>query len=56
MKVRVVIEYEIPAIDVLTDDDVQMIEQSVWEGAPQSFSSPDGAWLSAAGWTVEVQR
>lgn len=56
MKVRVVIEYEIPAIDALTDDDVQMIEQTIAMGAPSAFEADDGCTMLSSDWTVQVQR
>ena len=56
MKVKVVIEYEIQAIDVLTDDDVQMIEQTIAMGVPCAFEADDGCTVLASDWTVEVQR
>ena len=56
MKVRVVIEYDIPAIDVLSDEDVRIIEATLSEQVPSVFESGDGCAMFADSWTVEVQR
>lgn len=56
MKVRVVIEYDIPAIDVLSDEDVRVIEETLADRVPSVFEADDGCAMFADSWVVEVQR
>lgn len=56
MKVTVVIEYDIPAIDVLSDEDARLIETTLAEQVPSAFESDDGCVMMASNWAVEVQR
>lgn len=55
MKVKVLIEYEIPAIDVLSDDDVRVIEAELLHKAPFEFES-DGCVMCASSWTIEFLK
>ena len=52
--VRVVIEYEINELDVLTIEDSLVIRDAVLRDAPTIFEYTDGYALWADGFTVEV--
>jgi hypothetical protein len=55
MKVKVLIEYDIPCIDALTDEDKEVITQALSDQAPSAFEFYDGGVMLAESWTVEVQ-
>lgn len=56
MKVTVIVEYEIPELDALTDEDALAIEAAVCDSAPSCFIRGDDDMFFAREFSVEVKR
>lgn len=56
MKVTVIVEYEIPELDALTDDEALAIEGAVACCLPGCFARGEDDMFFAREFTVEVRR